>query len=203
MDEARYLDETGSGELADDAVEPSDLDGMEAGIEGLVVGRVISPGALALCETEGGCDGDDGAWLYLFADTNGGSAIVLRSPHPPDAIPVRLQGLFMHDSYDLGPVLASPWYAEIDAEVPTDRAFAAGSQPPITVPASWVPTIIFAAVALLLLASQLVGYPVFARGADPAPRPNLLARRQGPGGHHRAPRERQDARRARPQPRGG
>ena len=170
VDQTRYLDETGSGVLSDDAVEPSDLGGMQGGIEGLVVGRVISPATLALCETEGGCDGDNAAWLYLFADTNGGSAIVLRSPHPPDAIPVRLQGLFMHDSYDLGPVLASPWYAEIDAEVPTDRAFAAGSQPPILVPASWVPTIIFAILAALLLASQLVGYPVFARGADPAPR---------------------------------
>ncbi|MGZ8475774.1 MAG: hypothetical protein ACXWWQ_06075 [Candidatus Limnocylindria bacterium] len=173
VDQARYLDETGTGAPADEAVEPSDLRGMEAGIEGPVAGRVISPSTLALCETDGACDGADAAWLYLFADAHGGSATVLRSPHPPDAIPVRLQGLFLHDSYDLAPVLASPWYAEIDAEVPTDRAFAAGSQPPITVPASWVPTIIFTILALLLLASQLVGYPVFARGADPAPRRTL------------------------------
>lgn len=173
VDQARYLDETGRGELTEDAVEPSDLEGLQAGSEGPVAGRVVSPADLALCEREGGCDGDDAAWLYLFADANGGSAILLRSPHPPDAVPVRLQGLFLHDSYDLAPVLASPWYAEIDANVPTDRAFAAGSQPPITVGASWVPTVVFAAIALLLLASQLIGYPVFARAPGPAPRRTL------------------------------
>ena len=108
-----------------------------------------------------GCDGDEAAWYYYLADPQGGDAIVLRSPHPPDAIPVRLQGLFLRDSYDLGPVLDSDWYAAIDAEVPTDRALMAGQRPPIIVPASWTPTIVFGLLGLLLLASQLVGYPVF------------------------------------------
>lgn len=178
VEEARFLDETGIGELTDETIEPSDLGGLAAGTEGVVAGRVVSPATYAACEREGSCDGADGAYLYLFADGGGGSAVVLRSPHPPDALPVRLQGLHLHDAFDLAPVLESPWYAEIEAEVPTDRAFSAGSRPPITVPASWVPTLVFASLALVLLASQLAGYPVFARTGDPVPR-RTLARGDG------------------------
>ncbi len=175
IDQSRYLDETGAG-VPEEAVAPSDVRGLEAGAEGSVAGRVVSPGSFTLCERDGECDGTDDSYLYLFADAAGGSAILLRSPHPPDALPVRLQGLFARDTYDLGPVLASDWFAGIDAEVPTNRAFSSGSQPPITVPASWVPTVIWGALAALLLASLLVGYPVFARAPSPAPRRTL-----GPG----------------------
>ena len=169
VDVTRYLDELGPGEASLEAVEPSDLRGLEAGAEGMVAGRVVSPATYAVCEREGGCDGADGdAYLYLLADAAGSSAIVLRSVHPPDAIPVRLQGLFARDSYDLAPVLESEWFAAIEIDVPTDRAFSAGSRPPITVPASWTPTIIFGALAALLLGSLLVGYPVFARAPAPA-----------------------------------
>ncbi len=169
VDGTRYLDELGPGDASDDAVQPSDLSGLEAGAEGTVAGRVVAPATYAVCERDGGCEGGDDAYLYLFADSAGSSAIVLRSPHPPDAIPVRLQGLFARDSYDLAPVLASDWFAAIEIDAPTNRAFSAGSRPPITVPASWTPTIIFGALAALLLASLLVGYPVFARAAAPAP----------------------------------
>jgi hypothetical protein len=53
--------------------------------------------------------------------------------------------------------------------VPTTRALRAGSAPPITVPASWAPAIAYALLAALLLASLLVGYPVFAADDDPVP----------------------------------
>lgn len=169
VDQTRYLDELGSADPSEEPVEPSDVRGLEAGAEGTVAGRVVAPATYAVCEREGGCDGGDDAYLYLFADAAGSAATILRSVHPPDAIPVRLQGLFARDSYDLAPVLESEWFAEIEADVPTNRAFSAGSRPPITVPASWTPTILFAAIAVLLLASLLVGYPVFARGRPPAP----------------------------------
>jgi hypothetical protein len=161
LDTTRYLDEVDAGGEVEAAFVPSQLDEEEAGGQYLIAGRVMTPETDSACAIEGGCEGEDAAWYYYLADPQGGDTIVLRSPHPPDSIPVRLQGLFLRDTFDLAPILESEWYAGIDAEVPTDRALAAGQEPPITVPASWVPTIIFAALGLLLLASHLVGYPVF------------------------------------------
>lgn len=167
VESSLLLDETGIGDVSEETVEPSDLDGLVAGTEGVVAGRVLSPGAFSACAEEDGCQDGGGIHLYLFADQGSGSAIVLRSPHPPDALPVRLEGLHLLDTFDLAAVLESEWFAEIDAEVPTNRAFSAGSQPPITVPASWVPSFVYGGIAVLLLASLLVGYPVFT--STPAP----------------------------------
>lgn len=175
VDGTRFVDELGMGGDAQSAFIPSDLADEPDGTELLLGGRIVSPARNAACATASGCDGDDAAWFYYLADPQGGAAIVLRSPHPPVAIPVRLQGLYLRDTYDLAPVLESDWYAALDAEVPTERAFAAGTRPPITVRASWIPTILFAALALILLASQLVGYPVFAARARPEPARRLAA----------------------------
>jgi hypothetical protein len=177
LEGARYAEELDTGGDPEDAFLPSELSDEPDGTELLLNGRVLSPRAYAACAVDDGCEGEDAAWLYYFADPNGGDTIVLRSPHAPDAIPVRLQGLYQRDTYDLGAVLASDWYADLDADVPTERAFFAGSRPPIMVPASWIPTIIFAALALLLLASHVVGYPVFAEGGRVEP-----ARELPPGG---------------------
>ena len=159
---SRYLDETdAAGPTGEDVLEPSEIGGVEPGSTVSAAGRVVSPSAYAVA------DGD--AWLYLFAEVDGYSAVVLRSPHAPDAQPMRLQGLFTLESVDLAPVLESDWFAAIDADVPTDRALRAGSAPPVLVEASWLPTILFGGTAILLLLSHLVGYPVFGRGSSPPP----------------------------------
>jgi hypothetical protein len=175
LDRARYLDEIEAGEDPDAAFQPSQLGAEPTGTDLLVTGRVVAPGRFSACALDDGC-ADDGPYLYLFADANGPTAIILRSPHPPASIPVSLEGLYLRDSFDLAPVLASEWFAGIEAEVPTGRALWAGQRPPITVPASWAPTIIFAALALVLLGSVVVGYPVFGRERRPEPRRTL-----GPG----------------------
>ena len=177
VERVRYAEELDSGGDPEDAFLPSELSDEPDGTELLLNGRVLSPQSHAVCAFDDGCEREDAAWFYYLADPNGGDTIVLRSSHAPDAIPVRLQGLYQRDTYDLGAVLASDWYADLDAEVPTERAFFAGSRPPIMVPASWIPTIIFAALALLLLASHLVGYPVFAERGRVEP-----ARDLPPGG---------------------
>ena len=169
LDEARFLDEVNFGGEPDDAFIPSQLAAEPDGSQPLVTGRVVTPATYAACAAESGCDGDDAAWFYYLADPEGGDAMILRSPHPPDAQPIRLQGLYTRDTFDLAPVLESDWYAGLDAAVPTDRAFAAGSRPPITVQASWVPTIIFGVLTVLLLGSQLAGYPVFGGRAAASP----------------------------------
>jgi len=168
LDGTRFLDETAAGGDADDALVPSELRDEEAGSEVLVTGRIVSPETYAACATDS-CDGSDAAWWYYFADPEGAAAIILRSPHPPTALPARLQGLYQRDTFDLAPVLASDWFAAIQADVPTERAFQAGRRPPITVPTSWTPTILFAGASLFLLASLLAGYPVFGRSTRPAP----------------------------------
>lgn len=161
LDRARYLDELSSGGDPEEAFLPSDLGAEAAGTQLLVAGRVVDPASLSACASEDGCGGDDAAWWYVLADPDDVDAILLRSPHPPDALPVRLQGLFLRESFDLAPVLESEWYRTSGVDVPTDRALRAGSRPPITVEASWVPTIVYAVLALLILASLLAGYPVF------------------------------------------
>lgn len=161
LDTMRYLDEVGAGGDVEAAFAPSELGEEEAGSQFLVHGRVLTPATDSVCAADDGCEGEDAAWYYYFADPQGGDVLVLRSPHPPDSIPVHLQGLFLRDTFDLAPVLESDWYAGLETSVPTDRALAAGQRPPITVPASWIPTILFAGLGLLLLASYLVGYPVF------------------------------------------
>jgi hypothetical protein len=57
--------------------------------------------------------------------------------------------------------------------VPTERSFFSGQRPPITVAASWTPTIIYAVFGGLLLASLLIGYPIFGGGRHPEPRRSL------------------------------
>jgi hypothetical protein len=165
IDRTRYLDETEAGGDPAEAFEPSMLAEEEAGTTLLVSARVVAPARFVAQ------DGD--AYLYLFAEVDGGTAIVLRSPHPPDALPVRLEGLFLRDTFDLAPVLESDWFRAIDADVPTDRALQADYRPPITVQASWVPTIVYGVLALVLLVSHLIGYPVFGGAPVAAGRPSL------------------------------
>ena len=174
VDDVRYLDEVRAGGEPEEAFEPSDLAGEEAGGELLITGRVVSPATFAACADESGCDARaDASWYTYLADPAGGGTIVLRSPHPPDALPVRLEGLYLRDSFDMRPVLDSDWFAAIEAEVPTERSFFAGQRPPITVAASWTPTIIYAVSGGLLLASLLIGYPIFGGGRNPDPRRSL------------------------------
>lgn len=175
VDPSRYLEETESGGEREQAFVPSELTDEPAGSSVLVTGQVVEPAELSACAVDGGCDDDDAAWFYLLADPDGREGIVLRSPHPPNALPVELQGLFLRESFDLAPVLESEWYASIDAEVPTDRALRAGSRPPITVEASWVPAIVLGSLALLLLGSLVAGYPVFGRTGTAEPRRTLGA----------------------------
>jgi hypothetical protein len=174
VDDARYLVELESGGNPEEAFLPSDLGGEEAGTQLLVAARVVSPDPLSACAADGGCDGEDAAWWYLLADPDDVDAILLRSPHPPDALPVQLQGLYLRETFDLGPVVESDWFRQSGVDAPTDRALRAGSRPPITVEASWLPTILAAALALLILGSILVGYPVFGASEPPAGRRSFV-----------------------------
>jgi hypothetical protein len=178
VDEARFLDEVEAGGDPEAALVPSDLADEPAGSTALVTGRIVTPATYAACAVSAGCDGDDAAWFYLLADPQAAEGVILRSPHPPTAIPVALQGLFLRASFDLGPVIESEWLASHDVDVPQNRALTAGSRPPITVEASWVPTILYAVLALLLLISHLIGYPVFRA----EPRPAAAGRSLAPGG---------------------
>ena len=173
VDEARYLEEVDAGGDADQAFLPSQLGDEPSGASVLAAGRIVSPAQLSACAVEAGCESEGARWWYVLADPEGPGAVMLRSPHPPTDIPVRLQGLYLRDTFDLAPVLESDWFASITADVPTNRALSAGSAPPITVEASWAPAIIAGLLAAVLFASLLIGYPVFAQGPMPAPARSL------------------------------
>jgi hypothetical protein len=87
---------------------------------------------------------------------------VLRSPHPPDAIPVPLDGLVLADTFGTDPVVTSDWLAaERQAlRYPRHRVLFHGAEPPLRSP-DWGGVLIGGAAAMLLLLSRLVGYPIF------------------------------------------
>jgi hypothetical protein len=171
VDRARFLEEVSVAEPGDDAHEPEALAELATGSEVTVSGRLLAPTRAAACappagETDCAPAGVDDRWIYLLADPAGDTAYLLRSPHPPDAIPVNLQGLVLTDTFGAAPVVESDWVADLrdDLRYPRSRVLIDGAAPPFRTP-DWTGVIVMGGTALLLLVSRLVGYPIFRRSA--------------------------------------
>ncbi|HEX7197227.1 MAG TPA: hypothetical protein VF364_10410 [Candidatus Limnocylindria bacterium] len=110
----------------------------------------------------------DGAWEYLVED--GGRAVVVRSPYPPDALPVDVWGVSATDRLRAEQAAA---VRELQRELgnrrlPDRRLLAEGVTPPIP-EASYLPAMLLAALAAILVIGWLVGYPVFRRRSLESP----------------------------------
>jgi hypothetical protein len=139
---------------------PSVATSMDPGADVQVTGRIAAQAQAA-----------DGSHVYLLADVGGSGAAVLRSPHPPDALPVRLDGTIVSDPFNIGALL-DEWqpeerYGELDMS--RQRLLALGIGPEFQEP-SWWGAVLLGVIGALLLAGTLLGYPVFrGRSATPAP----------------------------------
>ncbi|MGH2445970.1 MAG: hypothetical protein ACRDGD_08020, partial [Candidatus Limnocylindria bacterium] len=107
-------------------------------------------------------DGD--GWEYV-ARTDG-RAVIVRSPHPPERLPVDVWGVAATDPVRVEQALAVP---EMDAaldgrDAPAGRLLAEGESPPIA-EISYVPAMVFGVLALILAIGWAIGYPVFSRTA--------------------------------------
>lgn len=102
--------------------------------------------------------------LYLFGDAATRDAVLLRSSASLDAVPTRVTGLLLAPTTDAEQVLASDWLADERASLrmPPRRVLFDGLEPPFFAP-SFVGPILSGGLAALLLASTVIGYPLFRR----------------------------------------
>ncbi len=131
-------------------------------------GRGLEPGQVVLrgsfVDARQAADGN--GWEYLASDQ--GRAVVVRSPYPPDALPVDVWGVATTDRVRTQQAAAVPELQDaLDGRrLPDTRLLAEGVSPPLT-EISYLPAMILAALAAILVIGWLVGYPVFRRGPMP------------------------------------
>ena len=131
-------------------------------------GRGLEPGQVVLrgsfVDARQAADGN--GWEYLASDQ--GRAVVVRSPYPPDALPVDVWGVATTDRVRTQQAAAVPELQDaLDGRrLPDTRLLAEGVSPPLT-EISYLPAMILAALAAILIIGWLVGYPVFRRGPIP------------------------------------
>ena len=137
---------------------------------------VTTPGAGGLDEIEvilrGSFDdgraavGGDG-WEYLVTDGN--RALVVRSTHPPDALPVDIWGVSATDPLRTEQAAAVPeLQVELgDRQLPERRLLAEGVTPPLP-EISYLPAMLQASLAIIILTGWLIGYPLYRRHPLPA-----------------------------------
>ena len=107
---------------------------------------------------------DGEGWEYLVRE--GGRAVIVRSPYPPDALPVDVWGVAATDRVRAEQAAAVPeLQAVLDGRrLPDRRLLAEGVTPPLP-EVSYLPAMILAALATVLVLGWLVGYPIFRRQA--------------------------------------
>ena len=130
---------------------------------GLRQGEVVLRGSFT--EASRAADGD--GWEYLVSDR--GRAVVVRSPYPPDALPVDVWGVATTDRVRAEQAAAVP---ELQAalagrRLPERRLLAEGVTPPLP-EVSYLPAMILATLAATLVIGWLTGYPIFRRTPLPA-----------------------------------
>ena len=130
--------------------------------EGLQPGEVLLRGSFV--EARRAADGD--GWEYLVADR--GRAVVVRSPHPPDAMPVDVWGVATTDQVRAQQAAAVPELQAVlgDRRLPERRLLAEGVTPPLP-QISYLPAMVLAALAAILIIGWLIGYPLFRRRSAP------------------------------------
>lgn len=129
--------------------------------------------------TEVGCDGGDAcrdgrAWRYRVTDIADPNATAwVDSPHPPDALPVTLNGVVTTDAHRMRVVLATDeMAAALDGLAhPDDLVFADGIGP-VVPETTYLGAAVLGVLAVVLLVSATIRYPVFRRDAAPDARPH-------------------------------
>ena len=105
-------------------------------------------------------------WEYLVNDA--GRSVIVRSPYAPDALPVDVWGVAATDRLRVQQAAEVPdLQAALDGRrLPERRLLAEGVTPPLR-SVSYLPAMMLAVLAVILVIGWLVGYPLFRRGAVP------------------------------------
>ncbi len=106
------------------------------------------------------------AYEYLAAD--GIRGVIVRSPYPPDALPVTLSGVVTPDPFTLKTVLQNADLARalVGTRTLDESLFADTVTPPLP-DVTFAPAIVLSGIAGFLVISKLVGYPIFRRRRVP------------------------------------
>lgn len=125
---------------------------------GLQPGEVVLRGDFVTAHRA--ADGE--GWEYLVSDR--GRAVVVRSPYPPDALPVDVWGVATTDRVRAEQAAAVPELQDAlgGRRLPERRLLAVGVSPPLP-GVSYLPAMILAALATILAIGWLIGYPLFRR----------------------------------------
>jgi hypothetical protein len=129
---------------------------------GLQPGEVVLQGSFGAARRAAQGDG----WEYLASEQ--GRAVVVRSPYPPDTLPVDVWGVATTDRVRAEEAAAVPELQEAlgGRRLPERRLLAEGVTPPLS-EASYLPAMVMATLATILVIGWLIGYPVFRRRPIP------------------------------------
>ena len=155
------------------AVGPSDLGGRQGQVA-LFSGSFGSSRQVSCEAAEAACR-DGTAYEYLATD--GERGVIVRSPYPPDALPVTLTGVVTPDAFRMKTVLENAnLVAALDGArtLGDGQLFIDGVTPPLP-DVTFAPAIVLTGIATLLVLSKLVGYPIFRRRRAPAAAGSPLA----------------------------
>ncbi len=147
------------------AVGPSDL-GAGQGKVALFSGSFGSARPVSCEAAEPACR--DGV-AYEYLATDGEHGVIVRSPYPPDALPVTLTGVVTPDAFRMKTVLENAkLIAALDGArtLGDGQLFVDGVTPPLP-DVTFAPAIVLSGIATFLLISKLVGYPIFRRRRVP------------------------------------
>ena len=146
------------------AIGPADLRGEQGGTA-LFTGS-FGPARRVSCPASEPACRDGTAYEYLVSED--GHCVILRSPYPPDGLPVTLTGVVTLDAFRMKTALENAGLSQAldGAKTLDEQLFSDGVTPPLP-EVTFAPAIVLTAIAVFLLISKLVGYPIFQRRGIP------------------------------------
>jgi len=120
---------------------------------------------VAACVADASCDarrlaGGVGPWEQ-FATDRDDAWIVVQTPYPPSLAPVHLWGRQTAAAPTVGRFMSLPWISPLLGWAQVLHAAIIDQDPSLPVDHLWLGPILFAALAVLLLVSERIGYPIF------------------------------------------
>lgn len=142
-------------------------DGERATVRGSFGARAVE----VACD-EGEACRDGRTWRYRVTDlADPDESAWLDSAHPPDALPVTLSGVVTTDASRMQVVLGTDeMVAALDGLAHPDAVVLADGVGPQVPEATYLGAVILGIIAVVLLLSARIRYPVFRAGAGPTPR---------------------------------
>lgn len=152
VDDARSVASIGGlADIADGTVVTIDLHFSGQGVASCVASDVCDARRLA---------GGVGPWDQYATDRDD-AWIVVQTPYPPSLAPVHLWGRQTAAGPTVGRFMSLPWMTPLLGWAQVLRAAIIDHDPSLPVDHLWLGPILFVCLAVLLLVSERIGYPIF------------------------------------------